>query len=53
MYKVNMQGCKPSYYNTQEKALKTYNYIWFMVTHNVSIQRVTYKRLLKDMYKRG
>lgn len=50
MYTVNMAGCKPSYYDSLEDAIKTYNYIWLRITRNVTIRRVTYNRLLKDIY---
>lgn len=50
MYTVNMQGCKPSYYNNYQDALKTYNYIWFKVTHNVSIRKISVNTLNKNIY---
>lgn len=52
MYMLSMRGCKPSYYDTEEEARKSYITLCRYYS-GVSLRRISYNRFLKDCLVTG
>lgn len=52
MYKVNLRGCRPSYYENRRDAEKVFNTLWRDFRGALTLTRITPERFLKEFKTR-